>query len=422
MLHFGISKKALVSLQRNYRMDKDIALSVKNTYKDFLLPHERKNSIKEYVLHFSKPTYEKQHALKDISFEVERGEFFGIVGRNGSGKSTLLKIIGGIYKPTKGSVQVNGSLTPFIELGIGFNAELGGRDNVFLNGAILGLTRKEVQNKYNEIVEFAELERFMDQKLKNYSSGMQVRLAFSIAMQAHNDILLIDEVLAVGDERFQRKSIEVFESIKKKRDKTVIFVSHDMQTIQQFCDRTMVIHDSKVKFIGDSARAAMEYKKLNFPELAQDVTVDSDSLARKDQRAGTGKVRITKYEVLNEDNNSDNIIPFGKKFSIKFYYQAYEKIEDVVFGVGLKNKNGDSIYGPNTKESKIPLHLKKGEGQIVMNVSENVFSPGTYTLEAGFFNDSQTISHDYISIKNAITFVGIERHGYVYIQPEWIIG
>ena len=402
-------------------MTKDIALSVNKIYKDFLLPHERKNSIKEYVLHFSKPSYEKQHALKDISFEVERGEFFGIVGRNGSGKSTLLKIIGSIYQPTKGVVTVNGTLTPFIELGIGFNAELSGRDNVFLNGAILGLTRKEVQKKYDEIVEFAELERFMDQKLKNYSSGMQVRLAFSIAMQAHNDILLIDEVLAVGDERFQRKSIEVFENIKKKRNKTVIFVSHDMQTIQQFCDRTLVIHDSKMKFLGDSARAAMEYKKLNFPEVVQDITASSDSLAKKDQRAGTGKVRIIKYEIINEDSKIDNIVSFGKKFAIKFYYEANEKLENLVFGVGLKNKKGDSIYGPNTKESQINVNLKKGKGLIIMTVVQNVFAPGNYTLDAGFFNESQTVSHDYVSIKNAITFVGLERNGYVYIKPEWTI-
>ena len=402
-------------------MAKDIALTVKDLYKDFLLPHERRNSLKEYALHFSKPAYEKQHALKDISFQVERGEFFGIVGRNGSGKSTLLKIIGGIYQPTKGSIRVNGTLTPFIELGIGFNAELSGRDNVYLNGAILGLTRKEVQKKYQEIVDFAELERFMDQKLKNYSSGMQVRLAFSIAMQAHNDILLIDEVLAVGDERFARKSMEVFEKIKKERTKTVIFVSHDMQTIQQFCDRSLVIHDSKIKYIGDSARAAMEYKKLNFPELVQDITADSDSLARKDQRAGTGKVRIVKYEIINDSNKVDNIVSFSKKFSIKFYYEANEKLENLIFGVGLKNKKGDSIYGPNTKESKVAVNFKKGKGHIIMTINNNVFAPGSYVLEAGFFDESQTITHDYVSIKNAITFVGIERHGYVYVEPEWII-
>ncbi len=400
----------------------DIALSVNGVYKDFLLPHERKNSIKEYVLHFTKPSYEKQHALKDISFDIKRGEFFGIVGRNGSGKSTLLKIIGGIYQPTKGNVQVNGTLTPFVELGIGFNPELSGRDNVFLNGAILGLTKKEIQNKYNEIVEFAELENFMDQKLKNYSSGMSVRLAFSIAIQAHNDILLIDEVLAVGDERFQRKSLEVFEQIKQEKTKTVVFVSHDMQTIQQFCDRTLVIHDSKVHFIGDSARAAMEYKKLNFPDSVQDITANEDDLARKDQRQGTGKARITKYEVINESGAVDNIISFGKSFSIKFEYEAKEKIDDLVFGLSLKDHEGQSLYGPNTKESKIPLSFKKGRGSLTVSVANNVFSPGSYTLEAGFFDETETICHDYVSIKNAITFVGIGRHGYVYVQPEWHVG
>lgn len=399
----------------------DIVLSVKNIDKDFLLPHERKNSLKEHILHFSKPTYERQHALENISFDVKRGEFFGIVGRNGSGKSTLLKIIGGIYQPTRGSVTVNGTLTPFIELGIGFNPELTGRENVYLNGAILGLTRKEVAAKYDEIVAFAELDKFMDQKLKNYSSGMQVRLAFSISLQAHNDILLIDEVLAVGDERFQRKSIEVFEKIKQDKTKTVIFVSHDMQAIQQFCNRALVIHDSGMKYIGDASKAAMEYKRLNFPEMVQEASTDKRSMARKDQRQGTGKIRIANFDIKDQDGNIDHIVSFGKPFSIQFNYEATEDIENIVFGVGIKNKKGDSVYGPNTKESRILFDVKKGSGSITLSVSNNVISPGVYTLDAGIFDSSQIVCHDYISVKNAVTFVGIERHGYVYIEPKWTV-
>jgi ABC-2 type transport system ATP-binding protein len=402
-------------------MSENTALYVKGLSKDFSLPHERKNSLKEKLLHPGKSTYEKFHALSDIDFEVKKGEFFGIVGRNGSGKSTLLKIIGGIYQPTKGSVEVNGTLTPFIELGIGFNPELTGRENVYLNGAILGLTHKETQNKYQEIVDFAELERFMDQKLKNYSSGMQVRLAFSIAIQAHNDILLIDEVLAVGDERFQRKSIEVFEKIKKDKTKTVIFVSHDMQAIQQFCDRVLVIHDSGMQYIGDSARAAMEYKKLNFPDLVQEANTDVKSLARKDQRAGSGKIRVLKFNIKDFDGKPDQIISFGQPFTIDFQYEAKEDLKDVVFGVGIKNKKGDSVYGPNTKESRMPLDIKKGKGSITLSVANNVIAPGSYALDAGFFDDSQTVCHDYISVRNALTFVGIERHGYVYVEPKWTI-
>src|SRR6201996_9309255 len=182
-------------------MADDIAIKVNHVSKDFKLPHEKNNSIKSAAVNFYKRNkgYEIQNALKDISFEIKKGEFFGIVGRNGSGKSTLLKMLAGIYTPTRGNIQVNGKLTPFIELGVGFNPELTGRENVFLNGALLGFNRKEMDVMYDDIVAFAEIEKFMDQKLKNYSSGMQVRLAFSIATRAQSDILLIDEVLAVGD-------------------------------------------------------------------------------------------------------------------------------------------------------------------------------------------------------------------------------
>lgn len=402
-------------------MSKDIALSVNSLSKDFKLPHERQNSLKEWVLHFHKPTYEKLHALHDIDFEVKKGEFFGIVGRNGSGKSTLLKIIGGIYQPTKGSITVNGTLTPFIELGIGFNPELTGRENVFLNGAILGLTRKEVTKLYDEIVEFAELEKFMDQKLKNYSSGMQVRLAFSIAIQAHNDILLIDEVLAVGDERFQRKCLDVFETMKLDKSKTIIFVSHDMQTIQQFCDRVVVIHDSRVKYLGAPERAAVEYKKLNFPDMGEGAKVDKSDASRKDQRPGTGKVRITDVDIRDHEGKSDRIITFGQPFRVDFSYDAKEDMEDLVLGFGLKNKMGQSVYGPNTKESRQKVNLKKGKGKLSLKVNDNIFSPGFYTIDVGFFNNTQTVCYDYISLKDAVTFVGIERHGYVYVEPEWTI-
>lgn len=402
-------------------MSDDIALSVKGVHKEFRLPHERKNSLKEWVLHFHRPTYERFQALKDINFEVKRGEFFGIVGRNGSGKSTLLKIIGGIYQPSKGTVKVNGTLTPFIELGIGFNPELTGRENVFLNGAILGLTHKETATKYDEIVGFAELEKFMDQKLKNYSSGMQVRLAFSIAIQAHNDILLIDEVLAVGDERFQRKCLNVFDRLKKDKSKTIIFVSHDMQTIQQYCDRAMVIHDSRMQYIGDPHRAALEYRKLNFPEMAMEANTNTSTSSRKDQRSGTGDVRILKFDVVRADGHLDRVVNFGEPFTIRFSYEAKKDMKDLVFGVALKNKRGESVYGPNTKESQTPIDLKKGKGTITMALDTNVFSPGFYSLDAGFFNDSQTICHDYISVNDAVTFVGIERHGYVHVEPKWVI-
>ncbi len=195
------------------------AIVVKDVSKTFKLPHDQHSGIKQAVVNvFNRNNgYEIQKALTNVSFEIKKGEFFGIVGRNGSGKSTLLKLLAGIYTPDRGLVQINGSLTPFIELGVGFNPELTGRENVFLNGALLGFSRPEIEVMYDDIVEFAELEKFMDQKLKNYSSGMQVRLAFSIAIRAESDILLLDEVLAVGDEAFQRKCFDYFKQLKRNK-------------------------------------------------------------------------------------------------------------------------------------------------------------------------------------------------------------
>ena len=242
----------------------DIAIKADKISKTFVIPHERNSSIKGLIISFfrRKKGFEKFEVLHEISFEVKKGDFFGVIGRNGSGKSTLLKILAGIYTPTAGNVQVNGKLTPFIELGVGFNPELTGRENVFLNGALLGFTRSEMSKMYDDIVSFAEIERFMDQKLKNYSSGMQVRLAFSIAIRAQSPILLLDEVLAVGDESFQRKCFDYFESLKRKQQ-TVVIVTHDMGSVERFCNKAILIEDGRIKISGEPHKVAAAYSKLN---------------------------------------------------------------------------------------------------------------------------------------------------------------
>lgn len=242
----------------------DYAISVNNVSKSFKLPHEKANSVKSlFVSAFrGNKSYERQHVLKNISFKVKRGEFLGIVGRNGGGKSTLLKLLAEIYVPDSGTITVNGNLTPFIELGVGFNPDLTGRENVYLNGALLGFDRKAMDRLYRKIVEFAELERFMDQKLRNYSSGMQVRLAFSVAIQAHTEILLIDEVLAVGDANFQKKCFDTFENFKKE-GRTVIFISHSMDSVKKYCDRAILISNGKIELEGDPEVVASEYDMLN---------------------------------------------------------------------------------------------------------------------------------------------------------------
>jgi ABC-type polysaccharide/polyol phosphate transport system ATPase subunit len=226
------------------------AIEVNGITKSFALPHEIRSTLKEHFLHpLRRVSIEHQHALSDISFDVMQGEFFGIIGPNGSGKSTLLKILAGIYRQDAGTVVVNGMLSPFIELGVGFNPDLNARDNILINGTLLGLTRSQLEERLESILEFAELERFADQKLKNYSSGMQLRLAFSIAIQVPFDILMLDEVLAVGDASFQKKCFGVFDELRET-NKTIVFVSHDLATMKRYCNRVAYIESGRLERIG----------------------------------------------------------------------------------------------------------------------------------------------------------------------------
>lgn len=240
----------------------EIAIQVTDIHKSFHLPTERANGLKQAILNWIKGVkgYTEQKVLNGVSFTIKQGEFIGIVGRNGSGKSTLLKILAQIYYPEQGKVTVNGILVPFIELGVGFNPELTGRENVYLNGALLGFSNKEMDAMYNEIVQFAELEQFMDAKLKNYSSGMQVRLAFSIAIRARGDILILDEVLAVGDAAFQEKCNQYFASLHGNQ--TVILVTHSMENVRRFCDRAILIENGRVMVEGDPEEVAKAYEGL----------------------------------------------------------------------------------------------------------------------------------------------------------------
>lgn len=236
----------------------DHAIQIKNLHKKFSIPREKRDTLKENILHFHRRVGKEDfQALDDVSFNIKPGEFIGIIGKNGSGKSTLLKIMANIYKPTSGEVIVNGEVSPFLELGIGFNADLSARENVYLNGIILGLSRKEIDAKYKHIVEFADLHDFMEMKLKNFSSGMQVRLAFAIAATIDADIYLCDEVLAVGDIDFQKKSLNTFADLKKK-GKTVVLVSHDLDSIKDFCTKTILLEKGKIVKAG-STHAVVDY-------------------------------------------------------------------------------------------------------------------------------------------------------------------
>ena len=307
---------------------------VEGVSKTFRLPHQQYTTLKERVLHPWRTTeYDELRALRDVSLEISEGEFFGIVGRNGSGKSTLLKCIAGIYRTDTGRIVVDGRLSPFIELGVGFNMDLNARDNVLINAIMLGLSRRQAQERFEHVVAFAELEEFMDLRLKNYSSGMLVRLAFAIAIQVDAEILLIDEVFAVGDAAFQQKCYDEFFRLKRE-GKTVIFVSHDMYSIERFCDRAMLIEHGVMTRIGDPHQIGRAYHELNFGQLAHVAPVEHA------EAAGTVIV-----DAWFEDEQGERVQALSQEERLVLCFEARfgEDLHEPVFAATLRNQVGATI-------------------------------------------------------------------------------
>lgn len=367
-------------------MDDNVAISVNKLHKDFVLPHDSVNSLKDVILHPGKKrTSETQHVLHGISFEVKKGEFFGVVGRNGSGKSTLLKILAGTYQPSAGEASVKGSLVPFIELGVGFNPELSGRDNVYLNGALLGFSRKEMSKMYDDIVEFAELERFMDQKVKNYSSGMQVRLAFSIAIKVETDVLLVDEVLAVGDANFQRKCYKYFEQLKKS-GKTVVFISHDMEAVIRFCDRAVMIKNGEIVKAGTPKMVAEEYFKENF-ENAKKSKVTSKKLD------DDGSLQIVATEINGKKDFAG--VKNSEPVKVSVALKAKTDLEaGLVAGLVFSRDASEPVFWTNTQWQEVELGpIKKGAKISLAAEVQNVFPDGSYTIDVAFRNKQNSVTH-----------------------------
>ncbi|MCA0228360.1 polysaccharide ABC transporter ATP-binding protein [Patescibacteria group bacterium] len=382
------------------------AITVRNLYKSFKLPHEQKSGLKEVILNIFRRSnkntrgYEIQHVLNDTSFDIKKGEFFGIVGRNGSGKSTLLKLLAGIYTPDRGSVEVNGSLTPFIELGVGFNPELTGRENVFLNGALLGFSKEEMTAMYDDIVTFAELDDFMDQKLKNYSSGMQVRLAFSIAIRAKSNILLLDEVLAVGDAAFQKKCFEYFAQLKKDKNTTIVFITHDMEAVKRFCDRAILIKKGKIILVGDPQEIADQY-------ILENVTKDPNG---HDENRKKQKVRVELQKKSYKQN--ENLVA-----SVKYNYNLSKK-----HYVGITiHKNGYPVAELNSSR-ELPLSSST-KSPISLEVPLKNFNPSTYEITAAIFDSSSRTLLQYTPHRAEFIVRGYdeERGGPMRINAKWSV-
>ncbi len=379
-------------------MDK-IAIKVTSLHKSFKLPHEKQNSIKGVFVNMfrSKRSYERQRVLRDISFEIKKGEFFGIVGRNGSGKSTMLKLLAGIYEPDQGHSNVNGSLTPFIELGVGFNPELTGRENVFLNGALLGFSRKQMDAMYGDIVQFAEIERFMDQKLKNYSSGMQVRLAFSIAIRAKSDILLLDEVLAVGDAVFQKKCFDYFHQLKRDK-KTVVFVSHDVNALREYCERGILIEEGEIIESGSINKVLAAYSRVVLDEMdASDAGSTKDETDKTQKTAAPSYAAIKRTAALNSGKKAQSKFSYGDTVYVSFEADILKEIKNPIFGITVWLRNVDkAVFATNTLiEGNKATGVFKPGSKISFTVKIPAdLNDGEYFIEPAIANESATVFYD----------------------------
>jgi ABC-type polysaccharide/polyol phosphate transport system ATPase subunit len=348
------------------------AVSIEGVSKTFRLPHQQYSTLKERALHpFRSTTYDELRAVQDVSVEIAEGEFFGIVGRNGSGKSTLLKCIAGIYRVDTGRISIAGRLSPFIELGVGFNPDLNARDNVVINAIMLGLTRKQAMERFDHVVAFAELEGFMDLRLKNYSSGMLVRLAFATAIQVDAEILLIDEVLAVGDAAFQQKCFEEFFRLKRE-GRTIVFVSHDMFSVERFCDRAMLMERGHMTQIGDPRVIGRAYHELNFGQLAHDAPEESHSAS------GTAIA-----DAWFENERGERVTSAGQDDTVNMCFEARlgEDLTDPVFAVTLRTELGHTIIvARSDQHGHSSGSFKAGESVVARFAIPNWLTPSRYML------------------------------------------
>lgn len=397
-------------------MTDNLAVSINNVSVKYKLFHERSLTLKETAINFLKgkrDKYEYLWALKGISILIKKGETIGIIGQNGSGKSTLLKVIAKILEPSEGKIQYNGKLSAMIELGAGFSAELTGEENIYLNGAILGLSKTDIHKKFDEIVEFAELEKFIDIPVKNYSSGMYMRLGFALSTAVDPDILIIDEILAVGDESFQKKCFKKLNEFKQK-GKTIIIVSHDLNSIKMMCDKVYVLKDGRIIYKGNPVDAINLYHlslykgELEIPNLINRYT--------------EGELKIKNVRFYNGYDVETNSFKTGDVFKARIEYHARIRIYKPVFGVAIHSEKGVHINGPNTKLSGFEIDYIEGDGSLEYIIKFLNLLEGTYYFTVGIFDYDDTYEYDYREKYCRFTVSNgniQERYGLFYLPSEW---
>ncbi|MDD3772985.1 MAG: ATP-binding cassette domain-containing protein [Weeksellaceae bacterium] len=426
-----------------------------------------------FVNALQKKSYEQFKALDDVSFEVKKGEFFGIIGHNGAGKSTLLKILANIYKPDSGSIKINGRIAPFLELGIGFNPELSGRDNIYLNATVLGLTKKEIDKKFNDIVEFSELEQFIDQQIKNYSSGMKSRLAFSVSVHANREILLMDEVLAVGDSNFQGKCLEEFNKYREL-GRTVILVTHSIETVQRYCDRAMLLRNGRIEMVGISEEVGNKYIRQNISdeedrlfeqekkqkklfvdkinnnkqkkeqkiqeikqekerakkqviEQAKEQEREQEKEQEKEQKKEQEKkqkkekiAEILSVAFLDNKGKLKKVFQTGDDVLIRVYFKRNRLDKELNFGLTIHNQENYYLFGINTFIDNIEIQKCYDRGYFQINFNNIPFKTNWYFVKVGLFGQNASVNYDLLDKSEKFKVVSrSSSHGSIEVKYDW---
>ncbi len=396
------------------------AVDVRDVSKRFRLQKEKYDSLKERVIHFGKVPYEEFWALRDVDLTINQGETVGLLGHNGSGKSTLLKCIAGILQPTEGAIEVTGRLAALLELGAGFHPDLTGRENVFLNASILGMPKKEIERRFDEIVAFAELEKFIDNQVKHYSSGMYVRLGFAVAVNMDPDILLVDEVLSVGDEAFQRKCLDRVKRFQRE-GRTIIVVTHSPDLVRQVCDRAAVLDHGNLVAVGAPGEAVRAYREHLLQTDRQheaealvpvvDEGPEDDGIPAQEQRRNL-KLRITDVAVDHPGRGERDYLLPGEPLAVRLHYRTAEPLDDVVFGIAVHDVEGDLVFGANTDILGVPVDRIDGEGTVSFETEATPLLDGTYLITIGVHSRDEDTVYDWQE----------QRHQFQVMNPTRVVG